>query len=106
MSAEEWQKYLDGVAALNARLLETLRRKEAEARADLDADRDDPELRRSHEVRLFLLEHQIADVEGTASYQQEAPHPVIVKADQSRKKNDSSNRNGLGRVAGHSNGDT
>ncbi len=93
-SADDWRNYQKQTTKFQTRLLQLLRRELAEARTDLDADRDASNLQREHTVRITVLQCQIADAQGTALYQQPAPRPVEVLADWSQKRH-SRNRNRL-----------
>src|SRR5579884_3990098 len=80
MSSEEYEQHKRCVDEWNARLLVVLRREIAEVKADLVADQENPDLCRYHRARISILECQIAQADGTASWVQEPERPIVVRA--------------------------
>ena len=65
--------------------MQLLRRDLAEAKADEDAERDDPGAQRYHAARAFILQKQINVQTVQAVSHRPKQSPMIVNADPSRR---------------------
>ncbi len=75
------RRHQEYVTRFNSQLLQRLRQKLAERKADIEAEQDDPAMQRYHATEAYLLQCQVDDIiEREAARQTPKPKRIVVNS--------------------------